>query len=1018
MMALAEASPRGAAAESWPPPGPPEDEEAAQFCDPEFLVRCGSEDLVEMFAQLTPEQPQLLADAAALASGAGLLGVPDDDGELDGRPSWGALSDTQYPTERKPPTTARPCMGTTTGAIAAPHTAAAATTTKKRARGSPAAAAAAEGDHHGTAQGPSCGGEPASSSVNTNDVEDSETAAEDEGDPRDLAETLELLSRSAAPLSMPRAFHLLRGVRAGDARLLDGPHALASRSTASPLVPSPTAPTTVYVVRRGAPAAACSSGSAPSSAAEPAAPEADKDAASLNGHKSEASSSSSAGASWGGIAVSFQSVVNSDVWWLDPSDEAGEGVAARPMSRTAQRRGESRKTDHGYRGRMYTLVVKAPGAQGELPSKRRRNNDARRHKLARVVAFGDSLVHAWPQGCLPEGGPALVTGPPSATAPDHKAARPPPPPPKATASAAQTAASAVVHQEEQHRRPASAAASLTSSSSEDDASGGTATPPPPSSVTTTPAAAAARPYFPVGGECADDDEGDDDGRSEDHPHLLKQPLLVQPQSPQPTTAFKGHVVVEGDLRVDGVVYGQLSSKPRCADYAEWFAFADPDGAEKALALWAGRAGAVPAGAPIAGSVVQLRSPEQTLTLDTTGEGPCLIVSTSPSVAAGVPDGPAAKRGALVAFLGQVPVRCRGPVAVGDQLVPSGDCDGCAVSLTAYVRKQKALRRQARLRALRASTAQPCWPARRRQRGAEEDEATDDDDATAAVGGPLNDDDAAYWAWGEPEEILPDALGIAMEASTAAATTAGIVSPAGDEPPGTTKRGSSSSSSSGDAAAAGDGAVAVDAETEETLLSFVRWNHAVRRELQDEIDKVVYQMHGSMLSVLVYVTALLAAGLVALLGTLLVFDVARGAGVEDAALRRQEVRLQDAIVFLGFVVLLLGVACVAVFTTRLPNRAVLAAHALAVAVVLPLNHATWSGKSPAAALAIRVILHVVLFSYHAVVCLTALQLRKDQTRPNSLFHSCSPRAVTWMKRLAPLLCILAIFAGVFVAPSRG
>jgi len=85
------------------------------------------------------------------------------------------------------------------------------------------------------------------------------------------------------------------------------------------------------------------------------------------------------------------------------------------------------------------------------------------------------------------------------------------------------------------------------------------------------------------------------------------------------------------------------------------------------------------GAPPPGSVVQLRAPQQALTFDTSGEGPCMVISTSPSVAAGVPaELEEAAKGALVAFVGQVPVRCRGKVKCGDQLVPSGLNDGVAV----------------------------------------------------------------------------------------------------------------------------------------------------------------------------------------------------------------------------------------------------------------------------------------------------------------------------------------------------
>ena len=63
-----------------------------------------------------------------------------------------------------------------------------------------------------------------------------------------------------------------------------------------------------------------------------------------------------------------------------------------------------------------------------------------------------------------------------------------------------------------------------------------------------------------------------------------------------------------------------------------------------------------------------------LTLDTRGAGPCLVTSTSPSIEAGVQNG----KGATCAFLGQVPVRCRGPVRCGDLLVPSGLNDGVAI----------------------------------------------------------------------------------------------------------------------------------------------------------------------------------------------------------------------------------------------------------------------------------------------------------------------------------------------------
>mmetsp|Transcript_15593 Transcript_15593/g.20016 ORF Transcript_15593/g.20016 Transcript_15593/m.20016 type:complete len:305 (+) Transcript_15593:436-1350(+) len=75
-------------------------------------------------------------------------------------------------------------------------------------------------------------------------------------------------------------------------------------------------------------------------------------------------------------------------------------------------------------------------------------------------------------------------------------------------------------------------------------------------------------------------------------------------------------------------------------------------------------------------VVQLKSPEQKITLNTGGDGPHLIVSTTPSIAAGVEsDVP----GALCGFIGQVPVKVIGPVKCGATLFPTGGNDGRAVA---------------------------------------------------------------------------------------------------------------------------------------------------------------------------------------------------------------------------------------------------------------------------------------------------------------------------------------------------
>jgi len=132
------------------------------------------------------------------------------------------------------------------------------------------------------------------------------------------------------------------------------------------------------------------------------------------------------------------------------------------------------------------------------------------------------------------------------------------------------------------------------------------------------------------------------------------PLQQRPLSPH-----RGEHVVADDVRflgsiyVSGRIHGTLVTPPGAADYGEWF----PSDSNY-----------------VPGTVVRLSS--RRLTLDTTrGAGPCLVTSTSPSIEAGVPsDG----KGATCAFLGQVPVRCRGPVRCGDLLVPSGLNDGVAI----------------------------------------------------------------------------------------------------------------------------------------------------------------------------------------------------------------------------------------------------------------------------------------------------------------------------------------------------
>lgn len=337
------------------------------------------------------------------------------------------------------------------------------------------------------------------------------------------------------------------------------------------------------------------------------------------------------------------------------------------------------------------------------------------------------------------------------------------------------------------------------------------------------------------------------------------------------------------------------------------------------------------GAPSPGTVAQLRSPEQKLTLDTSGSGPVLIVSTSPSVAAGLPLDPAeADRGALVAFLGQVPIRCRGPIRCGDQLVPSGSHDGTAVALTPTTT-------------------------------------------------------------GVPDV---DALGVAMEDSP---------------PPVKPKKRTGSTADSAELGEA-SGLLNEEGGKEHTVLCFVRWNHAVRRELRDEIDKVAAQMHGTALSVLVYLTAFVAAGLVALHSTLLVVLAADNTGRDEAnTLDRHAKRLRSWIFFLGLVALVLLVSIFIIFTTAVPYRRILAG---SCASCLTLLFASFGlDRKSRLYVALTFCLVVLSLCYHALLCCIALKLRREQTKPRSLV-SCTPSLVRWTRRLLPVCCILGVFACVF------
>jgi len=114
---------------------------------------------------------------------------------------------------------------------------------------------------------------------------------------------------------------------------------------------------------------------------------------------------------------------------------------------------------------------------------------------------------------------------------------------------------------------------------------------------------------------------------------------------------------------DGILGSNITTHNGQADYAEFFAKLHT---EENISPT---------------DVVQLRSPEQKITKTIiNGRGPTLVISTSPSICAGVPESPTdAANGRLCAFIGQVPIKCTGPIRCGDHLIASGKNDGCAVA---------------------------------------------------------------------------------------------------------------------------------------------------------------------------------------------------------------------------------------------------------------------------------------------------------------------------------------------------
>ena len=120
--------------------------------------------------------------------------------------------------------------------------------------------------------------------------------------------------------------------------------------------------------------------------------------------------------------------------------------------------------------------------------------------------------------------------------------------------------------------------------------------------------------------------------------------------------IEGNLLVKGNVIVLGNIHGTLKTSPTAADYAEQFLKED---AEKDLI--------------VPGSVVQLNFPSLKLTLKTSEvKGVIMVVSTNPSISAGVNEEAMADgTGAMCAFVGVVPIRVKGKVKAGAELIPSG-----------------------------------------------------------------------------------------------------------------------------------------------------------------------------------------------------------------------------------------------------------------------------------------------------------------------------------------------------------
>lgn len=119
------------------------------------------------------------------------------------------------------------------------------------------------------------------------------------------------------------------------------------------------------------------------------------------------------------------------------------------------------------------------------------------------------------------------------------------------------------------------------------------------------------------------------------------------------TFFDGNDDAVGRIEGDGL--GGITFASGGADFAEWLPKRDP------------------AEAIQAGDIVGWHA--EGISLDTAGAIRMMVVSTQPIVAANAPAESNQHHWARVGFIGQVPVRVRGPVEAGDWIVASGRKDG-------------------------------------------------------------------------------------------------------------------------------------------------------------------------------------------------------------------------------------------------------------------------------------------------------------------------------------------------------